>query len=54
MDLYSIRSPFLPVLKEAIKLRGIASSSAGTFPMPNATVEDGARISALLTREGLR
>lgn len=54
MDFYSIRDPFLPVLKEACKLRGIAASSTGTFPMPNATVEDGARISALLTREGLR
>ena len=54
MDLYSIRSPFLPVLKEAIKLRGIASSSAGTFPMPNATIEDDARILELLAKEGIR
>ena len=54
MDLYAIRDPFLPVLKEACRLRGIAASSTGTFPMPNATVEDDARISALLTREGLR
>ena len=54
MDLYSIRSPFLPVLKEAIKLRGIASSSAGTFPMPNATVEDDAKILELLRREGVQ
>ena len=41
-------------VEEACRLRGIAASSTGTFPMPNATVEDDARISALLTREGLR
>ena len=54
MDLYSIRNPFLPVLKEAIKLRGIAASSAGTFPMPNATIEDDARILELLAKENVR
>lgn len=53
MDLYGIRDPFLPVLKAACKLRGIASASACTFPMPNATVADDARISALLSREGI-
>ena len=53
MDLYAIRDPFLPVLKEACRLRGIAASSTGTFPMPNATVEDDARILALLHREGV-
>ena len=53
MDLYAIRDPFLPVLKEACRLRGIAASSTGTFPMPNATVEDDARILALLHREGI-
>lgn len=54
MDLYAIRSPFLPVIKETAKLRGIAATSAGTFPMPNATVEDDARILELLRREGIR
>ena len=53
MDLYAIRDPFLPVLKEACRLRGIAASSTGTFSMPNATVEDDARILALLHREGV-
>ena len=53
MDLYAIRDPFLPVLKEACRLRGSAASSTGTFPMPNATVEDDARILALLHREGV-
>ena len=54
MDLYTVRSPFLPVLKEALKLRGIAASSSSTFPMPNATVEDDAQIRALFHREGFR
>ena len=54
MDLYSIREPFLPVLKEAVKLRGIVSSSASTFPMLNATIEDDARILELLSKENLR
>lgn len=54
MDLYRIREPFLPVLKEAIKLRGIVTSSASTFPMPNATIEDDARILELLAKENLR
>ena len=46
--------PSRSTLKEAIKLRGIASSSAGTFPMPNATIEDDARILELLAKEGIR
>ena len=54
MDLYAVRSPFLPVIKEACKLRGIASTSVGTFPMPNATVEDDAKILELLRREGMQ
>ena len=54
MDLYAVRSPFLPVIKEAVRLRGLAASSAGTFPMPNATVEDGARILELFHREGIQ
>ena len=53
MDLYAVRSPFLSVIKEACKLRGVAASSTGTFPMPNATVEDDAKILELLRREGV-
>lgn len=40
MDLYAIRSPFLPVMKEAVKLRGLAATSVGTFPMPCATIKE--------------
>ena len=54
MDLYAVRSPFLPVIKEAVRLRGIGSNSAGTFPMPSATVEDSARILELFRREGIQ
>ena len=54
MDLYAVRSPFLPVIKEACRLRGIAATSVGTFPMPSATVEDDARILELLNREGIQ
>lgn len=54
MELYSIRSPFLPVLKEASRLRGIAATSTGTFPMPDATDEDDARILDLFSREKIR
>ncbi|WP_164919033.1 MULTISPECIES: dihydrodipicolinate synthase family protein [Acutalibacteraceae] len=48
MRLYTIRSPFLPVLKEALKLQGVATSSTSTFPMPDATAEDDAKILELL------
>lgn len=53
MDLYQIRSPFLPVFKEALRLRGIAANSTSTFPMPNATAEDAPRILEILQREGI-
>lgn len=53
MELYTIRSPFLPVIKETARLRGICATSTGTFPMPNATIEDNARILELLNRENI-
>ena len=51
MDLYAVRSPFLPVIKETSRLRGIAATSTCTFPMPNATVEDDAKILEILRRD---
>lgn len=54
MALYTIRSPFLPVIKEACRLRGTAASSSGTFPMPSATPDDAARILELFQHEGIR
>ena len=39
---------------KSCRLRGIAATSAGTFPMPSATVEDDARILELLNREGVQ
>ena len=42
------------IIAQACKLRGVASTSVGTFPMPNATVEDDAKILELLRREGVQ
>lgn len=54
MDLYAVRSPFLPVIKEAVRLRGISANSAGTFPMPSATAMDSAKILEMFHREGIQ
>ncbi|MEA4893786.1 MAG: dihydrodipicolinate synthase family protein [Oscillospiraceae bacterium] len=54
MDLYSVRNPFLPVLKEALRMRGMASNSVSTFPMPDATSDDEAKILKILQREGIK
>lgn len=53
MALYAVSSPFLPAIKEACRLRGLAKSSAGTFPMPSSTVDDSAKILAILKQEGI-
>lgn len=53
MDLYAIRSQFLPVMKEAARMRGLASATVGTFPMPCATAEDSAKIRELFQRVGI-
>ena len=54
MALYTIRSTFLPVIRKACRLREIVATSCGTFPMPNATVEDDAKILELFLQEGIR
>lgn len=54
MALYDIRNPFLPILKEGIKLRGIISSSACTFPMPPANLDDDAEIMRILHEAGIK
>ena len=54
LDLYAVRSPFLPAVKEAARLRGVAANSVSTFPVTNATVEDNVKILELLRREGIR
>lgn len=53
MDLYAIRNPFLPAMKEAARLRGLANTTVSTFPMTKATAEDHAKILTLLHREGI-
>ncbi len=54
MALYDLRNPFLPILKEAIKLRGVISSSACTFPMPPANLEDDANIMRIFREAGIK
>lgn len=53
MDIYSVGSLFVPVIKEAARLRGIVSSNACTFPMPEPTGEDDEKIGKILGREGI-
>ena len=53
MDIYSVGAMFVPIIKEAARIRGIVPSSNCTFPMPAATSEQSKLISAILDREGL-
>jgi len=53
MNLYSIRSPFLPVIKEAVRLRGVVANSMCTFPMPGAVPEDDEKILRFFWQEGI-
>lgn len=53
MELYAISQPFLPVVKEAVRLRGSSAYAGSTFPMPNTTVRDDARILEVFKRVGL-
>lgn len=53
MDLYNVNNPFIPIMKETLKLRGIASGCTGTCPMPADMSEYDEKILALLRREGV-
>lgn len=53
MDIYSVGTLFVPIIKEAARLRGIVSSSVCTFPMPSPTREDDEKIAEILRREGI-
>ena len=52
-DIYSVSSHFIPVIKEAARMRGIISCSACTFPMPAVTDAQRDRIAEILRREGI-
>lgn len=53
MDIYSVGSMFIPIIKEAARLRGIISSTKCTVPMPTPTLAQSWSIAAILDREGL-
>lgn len=53
MDIYAVGSLFVPIIKEAAKQRGIIPSSACTFPMPEPTEAEIAKIRELLARENI-
>ncbi|MBR2765101.1 MAG: dihydrodipicolinate synthase family protein [Blautia sp.] len=50
-DIYSVGPLFVPIIKEAAKIRGIIADSCCTFPMPPATPEQCERIREILGRE---
>lgn len=53
MNIYSIGSMFVPMIKEAARLRGIVPSSKCTFPIPLPSLEQSQSIAAILSQEGL-
>lgn len=53
MDIYTVGSMFVPMIKEAARLRGIIPSNYCSFPMPLPTQEQTKTIAAILEEEGL-
>lgn len=53
MSIYSVSSLFIPIIKEAARLRGFVSSGACTFPMEEATEAEREQILNILRREGV-
>lgn len=53
MDVYSVGSVFVPVIKEGARLRGIVNSNTCTFPMVPPTEEERDKIISILAREGI-
>ncbi len=53
MDIYTVGSVFIPAIKEAVRLRGIAACSACTFPMVPPSGQEREAIIQILTREGI-
>lgn len=53
MDVYSVGSVFVPVIKEGVRLRGIVNSNTCTFPMVPPTEEERDKIISILAREGI-
>lgn len=53
MDIYSVGSVFVPIIKEGARLRGIVGSNACTFPMAPPTQAESEAIIKILSREGI-
>lgn len=53
MDIYAVGSMFVPIIKEAARLRGIASSNYCSFPMPMITNTQSQAIEAILKASDL-
>ena len=53
MDIYSVGSVFVPIIKEAARLRGTVDSNVCTFPMVPPTRAESEAIAAILAREGI-
>lgn len=53
MDIYSVGSVFVPIIKEAVRLRGIVDSNICTFPMTAPTQTESEAVIAILAREGI-
>lgn len=48
--LYAIGSNFIPIIKEGVRLRGVAGSSACTYPLPEVTPAQREQLRALMAR----
>lgn len=53
MDIYSVGSVFVPIIKEGARLRGIVDSNVCTFPMVPPTQAESEAVIEILTREGM-
>lgn len=53
MDIYSVGSVFIPIIKEGARLRGIVDSNVCTFPMLPPTEAESGAIIEILSREGI-
>lgn len=53
MSIYGVGMPFVPFIKRAMALRGIGVQSCATFPLPEATEADDAKLLAIMKQEGL-
>lgn len=53
MDIYSVGSVFVPIIKEGARLRGIVDSNVCTFPMVPPTQAESEAIIEILSREGI-